>query len=283
MSRQGIMLCYPYDPKRVLKWPVPWIAQPKIDGLRCRAQIGQDGQVKLLSSQGNEITSVPHLDWELGQNKSLRGLELDGELYCHQWSFQQLCSVVKRTRDIHPNHQEVEFWVFDLKQPGMEQKDRLDKLALALGEPTGPIKRVECLMQDRVEEISQACLEYVARGFEGVVLRHPQALYKPAKVTTMLKLKPRKRDCYKIIGWSEEISIHDEPKGALGAFVCAKDDQVFSVGTGPAQTRSARLELWDRRQELLGKWLLVKYQELTDRGVPRFPVAFEIVDKYVGD
>ena len=36
-KRTGIMLCYPFEEKRLNKWNPPYIIQPKLDGERCRA------------------------------------------------------------------------------------------------------------------------------------------------------------------------------------------------------------------------------------------------------
>ena len=98
---------------------------------------------------------------------------------------------------------------------------------------------------------------------------------------SMMKLKPRKRDVYPIIGCTEEVSIHDVPKDTLGAFVCFKDGEMFSVGSGPILTKDQRQEFWARQDDWnSGKfWLDVKYSGLTpDREVPYHSVAVGIVE-----
>ena len=66
-------------------------------------------------------------------------------------------------------------------------------------------------------------------------------------------------------------------------FTCrvAKDDQTAEIDettfdvTAPGDYRDKK-EAWDNRSKYIGKKLTVKYQELTDDGIPRFPVALGI-------
>ena len=93
MSRQGIMLCSPFEESRLKKWRAPYILQPKLDGIRCRAIVEGKGNVKLLSSEENEILSVPHINAQL-ESLKIDKLELDGELYIHGTPFETIESIV---------------------------------------------------------------------------------------------------------------------------------------------------------------------------------------------
>jgi hypothetical protein len=95
----------------------------------------------------------------------------------------------------------------------------------------------------------------------------------------MMKWKPRKSDYYIITGFEEEISIHGEAKGTLGALWLTSDNgEAFKVGSGTLLTRYNRVNLWNNKESLIGKIAQVKYQHLTDRRVPRFPVLIDIVE-----
>jgi len=61
-KRAGVMLCYPFEEKRLLKWSPPYIVQPKLDGVRCRAVWAYElNSYVLLSSTQHQIVSVPHI------------------------------------------------------------------------------------------------------------------------------------------------------------------------------------------------------------------------------
>ena len=118
----------------------------------------------------------------------------------------------------------------------------------------------------------------MALGFEGVILREAYAFYQEKRTTTMMKIKPRSKDTYRIISCLEEYDIYNCPKDALGSFqVMDADGNTFKVGSGFTATQ--RKDYWQHRSELVGKSIDVKYQTLTDRGVPWFPVFVDIINR----
>lgn len=275
---KGIMKCYPFEEKRLAKWPTPYILQPKFDGVRCRAiplKTGPKGnEYLLLSSEENVIYSVPHINEALS-SLQLRA-ELDGELYCHGMSFEEIFSITSRTINFHHNFKEIKFHVFDIvnDQPQMKRQILVDALRgihpyIAIS-PFWLCESLEDIMRvfDRVIEL----------GYEGIIVRHNMAPYQRKRSTLVMKFKPKKSDGYKIIGYEEEISIEGVPKGSLGSLQCKSGDgNVFSVGTG--FSRDQRDQLWQVREGLNGKVAKVKYQHITSgRKVPRFPVFVEVIE-----
>ena len=109
---KGIMKCVPFEEKRLAKWEPPYICQPKYDGVRCRAVPVPSGYM-LLSSEENVIFSVPHINKVLDKLKGTR-LELDGELYLHGMSFEEIVSITSRTVNLHPNYKRMNFHIFDV-------------------------------------------------------------------------------------------------------------------------------------------------------------------------
>jgi len=279
MSRQGIMLCYPFEEKRLNKWDPPFLIQPKLDGDRCRAIIGPEGNAVLLSSEENVVESVPHINEAL-KNLHLRNVELDGELYIHGAPHEAIHSIVSRTENLHPDYKLAEFHIFDIVSSEV-QLTRASKLIdlFPAFQDFGPLQRVNSKLVESLDEIMQELDRYIQRGYEGFVLRNIEAPYVRKRSVNMMKFKPRKEDLYEIVGTVEEVSKDGVPKMALGALVCRGDDgTLFNVGSGSLLTREAREKLWAVREDLPGKWARVKYQHMTSaRGVPRFPVVVEIL------
>jgi len=128
----GIQKAVPFEEKRLAKWPTPYIVQPKFDGIRCRAiplMTGPKGnEYLLLSSEENVIYSVPHINVILS-NLQLRA-ELDGELYCHGMSFEEILSITSRTINLHHDYKAIKFHVFDIinDQPQMRRQILVDAL-----------------------------------------------------------------------------------------------------------------------------------------------------------
>lgn len=280
--RKGIMLANPFEIKRLQKWKPPYIIQPKLDGERCRAVFDADGVLTLLTSEENIIVSVPHIEREL-LSLGLRNMELDGELYTHGMGFDDIRSRVSRTINLHNDYEATQFHMFDLvynDNMAMKQIDRVFKL-MELKSSTKNNSAVEVVYTELVddeEEILSYMEDFISDGYEGFILREKSGLYERKRSTNMMKFKPRKEDIYTITGWKEEMSISGEPKNTLGALVCVSQsgEHTFAVGSGFTNTQ--RAELWFRRNMLIGKQVMVKYQHLTPgKGVPRFPIFSQIV------
>lgn len=280
MRRTGVMLARPFDAKRLAKWPTPYILQPKINGRRAVAVFDGLGYCFLRSSEGHLIKSLPTLVKSM-ESLGLKNVTLDGELYVHGWTKQEIDRVVGRTATIHAREAEMQYHVFDLIN-GFPQHQREDMLYHLRFEQVKagiiPVPRVED------EDIEPALEHWLAAGYEGIIIRHKDGLYQPcnekARSDYLMKLKPRKTIQVEIWAKLEEESIYKEPKDTLGAFVCAMPDsqQHFKVGTG--FTREQREDYWNRKG-MQGQLIEILYQELSERGVPIFPVFKRLVEKEV--
>lgn len=276
--RSGIMLCYPFEEKRLSKWSFPVFVQPKLDGVRCRAVPYQHDWI-MLSSEEKEITSCPHILNELYSIPRHLWMELDGELYCHGQTFEQISSVTSRTKNLHHEHSGMEFHVFDAVSEYLTQHDRFILLKeLFVEHSTRNLKRVETYQAMNLSEIMELNDSFIKNGYEGIVVRKFNNSYVRKRSTEMMKFKPTKSDWYEIIGWKEEVDKYGNPKGRLGALICVGSDGTeFSVGSG--LTDELRTECWADLHSLVGRYAKVKYQHITPgKGVPRFPVLVEIVD-----
>jgi DNA ligase-1 len=266
----GIMKCYPFEEKRLAKWTPPFIIQPKYDGVRCRAIKLPNGGYLLLSSEENPIFSVPHINVAL-QEHSLADTELDGELYHHGWSFDQIVSITSRTVNLHPDHAKIQFHVFDYvaEEAQIERTTFMSHLNF---QP--PIINSPYWIASSLEEVMTIYDEIIAWGYEGIIVRNFAAPYVKKRSTYVMKFKPKKEDNYVIIGFEEG---RERLRGNLGALVCASGDgNKFSVGTGFSDV--LRKQLWNKRDSLAGRICKVQYQHITPgRKVPRFPVFMEVI------
>lgn len=277
MSRQGIMLCSPFEESRLKKWRAPYYIQPKLDGIRCRAIVEGKGNVKLLSSEENEILSVPHINAQL-ESLKIDKLELDGELYIHGTPFETIESIVSRTVNLHDDYTSMEYHVFDLIVYGGTSTRFNFKDVIFDNIHLPNVRNIRHFETMSLDDIMLYFDLFCKEGFEGFVLRNKDAYYERKRSTSMMKFKPKKNDLYRIIDTIEEVSITGQKKGTLGAIACISDNNVFTVGSG--LTADQRRELWKERESLVGKWAEVQYQhQTTGKRVPRFPVFVRIVDK----
>ena len=285
--RQGIMLCYPWSESRLLTYKAPYIVEPKLNGDRCRAII-KPGYVELLSSQCNRINMLPELEEQLhslmlklvevGRLKDGDKLMLDGELYNHDLSHQDIHGIVARRVNPSLDSFLIRFYVFDAiindnkDTPQVYRTDFLhDFLYKEYLSKYHNIKVVNSLRCDNVKEVKQQIEQFVKQGYEGAVIKNPYATYVEKRSTNWMKIKPRKFDTYKVVGYKEAVDKYGVPKGELGAFIVAdQDGKEFSVGSG--FTQDEREKWWLYKDAMIGMDIIVAYPELTKRGIPSHPV-----------
>jgi len=280
--RKGIMLCYPLEERRLLgqmqgpdPWSPPFYCQPKLDGIRCRAVPNGD-EYLLLTSEENIIFSMPHIEDALNKAKASGvtfDMELDGELYCHGMSFEDTCSIVLRD-GIHPTHQMISFNIFDVCLEETPQSLRSVVLKELSPRINQPLRVVETEQNSDMLSVMESFDRYVFLGYEGIIVRERNGRYVRRRSTSIMKFKPHQSDTYDIVDYKQEISIDGVPKGRLGSVVCITDGDRFSVGSGFSDIQ--RHKLWAIRHLLIGGTITVKYQALSEKHIPRFPIALEV-------
>lgn len=276
----GIMKCVPFEEKRLAKWNPPYIVQPKYDGIRCRAlklhtvrlDIESNSNHLLLSSEENPIFSVPHLNSIL--DKLNIQAELDGELYCHGMTFEQISSITSRTVNLHEDYIRIQYHVFDIINE--ECQIRRTKIIENLRGLSPWIVVSPFYLCESLDEVLKAYDSIIAKGYEGIIVRNIDAPYERKRSTLVMKFKPKKEDEYVITGFKEEIDASGTPKDTLGALTCISGDgSTFNVGTGFSDER--RKQIWEGRDLIIGQVAVVKYQHISSANkVPRFPVFVEI-------
>lgn len=254
------------------KWPLSIIAQPKIDGHRCTYQKG-----KLWSRGGKEIVSVPHILEQLREADAPDGL--DGELWVPGCTHQQV-STLTRCQYVPPGSRKVQYHIFDVisDKPFIDRIEWINTWELTVRGLNIFVVNTTMIPVDKIEDKLR---EYIACDWEGIILRNPTAPYQHKRTSDLMKIKPNEQDIYLIQGYTEEMSINYKPKGTLGSLECVPVNDVegerFNVGTG--FTRQQRHTYWSERESLIGRLITVKYQYLTERGVPCHPVVMEIQDR----
>jgi DNA ligase-1 len=279
-KRTGIMLFYPFEEKRLLKWSPPYIIQPKLDGERCRAVYDEEFGWSLISSELNTIISVPHLNQSLTFSNIPPSVELDGELYVHGLSFEEIHSMVSRRVNIHPNHHNMIYHVFDIVDTNLPQWERL-RILRRLSERFHPgIEAIKCYLAEDLDGVLKAYDRILGQGYEGIIVRQLDAPYIRRRSIYGMKFKPKKDDYYKIVGYKQMVDKDGSLKPMLGALICQANDgeDTFSVGSGMSD--DFRCKYWpaESAEPLVGSMLHVEYQHTTPgKGVPRFPVFKEII------
>lgn len=250
--------------------------QPKLDGGRMIAMIGQDFSVSLWSRTRKRIYSMDHIAERLSmiaQKKNWRGVILDGEAYSqkHASDFEGLMSAFRKERTT-PESQKLQFHIYDMvsDETFKNRIGFLTDLHLIGG---SMVRLVDTEFVRGEQKILQLHEKYVGEGYEGAMIRSLDRGYEHKRSDQLLKLKKFLDEEFEIIG-------AEEGKGKLaghcGAFVCKAGEETFRVKMSGELERLR--EYWENQEEYIGKLLTVKFQSKTGYGVPRFPVGMRIRD-----
>ena len=273
-KRSGILLFYPFEEKRFLKWDCPALIQPKLDGFRCRAEQGAN----LFSSEVEDIVSVPHIKNQVSRLQKYFPYHFDGELYKHGWNFNEISSVCSRTVNLHEDYRQMNYYIFDIVDLSSLQSQRTQTLKVVetiLKEEASSfpnLKIVPSYLCYTLQDVYEYYKQFLDDGFEGIIVRHPFATYVTRRSPFGMKFKPKKDDWYNVSHFTEAISKNGLPKNMLGAIWCyGNDGTIFKIGAGML-THEERKYLWQNREEFLAtpKRVHVQYQNITPDGIPRF-------------
>ena len=269
------MLAHPFT-KRKHNIDYPAIVQRKFDGVRCLARLNSDGTVTLLSRKGKEYPHLNHIKADVAANNSDTNLVLDGELYSDTLTFQELVGLVKRVT-LKPGNDEqmleVSLRVYDCVELNNEADftDRYQTIT-NLTEGAEYLSLVENVRVSTESEIHAAQAQFVEEGYEGAMVRNLTGAYAIGKRSANLqKVKTFLDGEYPIVGFTQGTG------GETGCVIweCSTPDgQTFRVR--PRGTQEDRKVLFQNGSNYIGQQLTVRYQELTDDGVPRFPVGIAI-------
>lgn len=283
------MLAATVDDIKQLKYPL--LVSPKLDGIRCVILNGK-AVTRNLKPIPNKfireyLEAIPEIDG------------FDGEIMLKKGDFNSVQSAVmseEGTPDFY-------YAVFDYhNECAYPYSDRLKKLSSIILELKNP--RISELPQYKVaseSEVLELEEEALADGYEGLILRNLDGTYKFGRSTLreakLMKLKRFEDDEATIIDVEPlyenrnapttnalgrtERSSHQENLVAqkkVGALkVRLKNKKEFSIGTGFDD--ATRKDLWVRKNDIVGKMVKFKYQELSADGIPRFPVFLGFRDK----
>lgn len=272
-KREGVMLAYPAEEGRVKRLGEKFFVQPKFRGERCRVEWFY-GDPILLSSYNNQFIFLEHIEEALKKlSKQVGQISFDGELYKHGWGQERINSAANCKVNRNSDSQFLEYHIFDIADPKSLQ---LLRSSILRGiEFRWPLVSVEPQIAD-ITTWEYWLQDYINNGYEGVILRNPSALYTPKRNVALLKYKPTELDEYEIVASIEAVDKFGVQKGTLGAFYVMADGIVFKVGAGKLDHKE-RDFLWNNRDALVGKTLIVKHELLkTSGGVPLCCVAVEV-------
>jgi DNA ligase-1 len=284
MQIQKPLLAATFDPDKAR---FPYLATPKIDGIRF---LIRDGQAVSRSFKPIRNRFIQEALECLPEG-------IDGEITCGD-NFQSSTSGVMS----YDGEPDFHIWIFDYVECGPESIMPYDERMLQLEEleATGDLRPLEGhytilypTKVDTIEDVDRLMSEWTTGGYEGVMLRDPKGTYKfgrsSVKEGIILKVKEFFDAEGVVIGFKEKMTNNNEPvrnvfgyierKGGqgglvpadtLGSFILDYNGQQLMCGSGLNDEQ--RKEIWENQDQYLGKLVKFKYMAHGVKDLPRHPI-----------
>ncbi len=238
------------------------IVERKLDGVRCLTVIDHENRtVTQYTRNGKVLENFKHItDYLEGFIDEFgRSYVLDGEIMSN--SFQDLMKQVHRKSDVNTVDAVLNLFdivpLFEFKQgkstQGQKRRSAFLKNFENIFNDSGFITIVpqrEFDLDSLVDEIEfkDYMKEMIDAGFEGVMLKDPNAVYECKRSVSWLKIKPFIEVSLTVTAVEEGTGKNE---GRLGALVCegVDDGKTIIVNVGSGLTDDQRIEFWNAYQE----------------------------------
>jgi ATP-dependent DNA ligase len=211
---------------------------------------------------------IQHLQFDTG------GFILDGELMLpDNILLQESMKAIKKYRpELSPTLLYHVYDVVDTDLPYAKRQQLIVDICQNAPKNVVMVKTVQASDDTQVFHLHNL---FVSDGFEGTMVRAMDMQYETGKRSySLLKLKDFVDAEYIIVG----VLDGDGSDRGLAIFELETADGV-KFNCRPEGSQENRAELFKNRKELIGKYLTVRYQELSRDGVPIFPVGVSIRER----
>ena len=252
------------------------ITQPKLDGIRM--VVNTRG---LYSRSNKEIVAVPHIAEALADFiKDHPTVTLDGELYNHELkdNFQKITSLVRKTVNLGANElaeskELVQYSIYDMFDSAnpdmtfMQRYNWIQKNVHLVNKKAVGIHLVPVAICETSEEIDVMYGEYTQAGYEGQMIRQ-DAVYENKRSKGLLKRKEFITEEYEVV------EVH-EGQGNWAGYAKRLTLKMADGTTFSSGIRGSQAKLKELLENPNIDWATCRYFELSNDGVPRFPVTID--------
>ena len=252
------------------------ITQPKLDGIRM--VVNTRG---LYSRSNKQIVAVPHIAEALAEFiKDHPTVTLDGELYNHELkdNFQKITSLVRKTVNLGADElaesaELVQYHIYDMFDSAnpdmtfMQRYNWIQKNVHLVNKKAVGIHLVASAICETSEEIDVMYGEYTTAGYEGQMVRQ-DAVYENKRSKNLLKRKEFITEEYEVV------QVH-EGQGNWAGYAKRLTLKMPNGTTFSSGIRGSQAKLKELLENPNIDWATCRYFELSNDGVPRFPVTID--------
>jgi len=275
----------------------PYFASYKLDGIRC--VIHPDLGIVSRSLKPIPNKQINEMLEPVLQKCKEWGLILDGELYSHKLTFQEITSHVMTQDKEPPSH--LKYYTFDIlhRVPIDELKPfnmRYQELRFMSEKFGSDVLVCKQVLRKNAQEVRDLFKIGLDMGYEGLILRHPDSKYKYGRSTlkeaTCFKVKPYIEKSAIIKGVIQATAVKegtDRTINELGRSVTSKkkgdritinkasallvEENGLDLKVVIAATDPEKEEIWQNKDKYIGCELLYKGMDVGAKDLTRHPVS----------
>ena len=254
------------------------VAQIKLNGLRGVAK-KENGKVTIYTRGGKFITCVPEINAEL-ERVMPEGATWDGEICTEDAKptaamFQRIMGAARR-KEHTPDADLLFYHIFDNCTPGVAERSyvkRMDSLDfdITIGSRLRLVDHKVITVRE-VDAFEQALTE---DGYEGAIVRLPDAPYEHKRTKNILKVKTFQDEEFEIVDVLPGRGIRTNMAGKV--VVRLKDGQTNEAGVSGSHEQAK--ELLDNKAKYIGKMCTVRFFNYTGEGKLFHPVFYGVREK----
>jgi DNA ligase-1 len=238
------------------------LIEVKLDGVRVITIVRCDGRVDMFSRNGKELANFPHIIEQISsvvkKDPPPYDLILDGEVMSS--SFQDLMKQVHRKDNVQSDDAILNLFDvipltnFEQGTWNKTQSDRSDMVYYWHKKNKDALPNVAVVGHELVDLDTEAGqkrykeinAKAIAGGYEGIMLKDPQAGYECKRSVAWLKLKPFIEVSLTVVATEEGTG---KNVGKMGALVCegVDDGKAIRVNVGSGFTDTQRDDFWSCR------------------------------------
>ena len=265
------------------------LVEVKLDGVRVITIAWPDGRVLQFSRNGKELVNFEHIKEQIAQaviaSEMDRPFVFDGEVMSS--SFQDLMKQVHRKDNVAAGDAVLNlFDIVDLQSFNegickIRQEDRSSTLVAWYNKRQALMPNVTVVGQELVDldtdegqnRFREINAQAIAGGYEGIMIKDPDAAYECKRTASWLKLKP-------FIEVSLNVEKLEEGTGRnvgrLGALVCrgSDDGRDITVNVGSGFSDADRDSFWSNRDRVINQIVEVRADAITQNQDGSYSLRF---------
>ena len=263
------------------------IVEVKLDGMRVITIVYPDGRVDQYSRNGKELVNFPHIREQIARHAKLFKVPtvLDGEVMSA--SFQDLMKQARRKDNVQT--QDAVLHLFDILSldefraghGDFRQQDRSATLTNWIAHVGDHMPNVAVVGQEVVDldtkegqqRYNAINREAIEGGYEGIMIKDPEAVYECKRGRTWLKLKPYIEVSLTVVDCEEGTG---KNAGRLGNLICEGEDdgRLIRVSVGGGLSDELRDAVWSDRTGTVGQVVEVRADAVTQNQDGSYSLRF---------